>query len=179
MITGARISTYVDNCFLGRYAFPGFGFLMLFYAFGLSGLEGKRLKNVLLAVMAVCFLLQYRSELSLEYDAGLEVYEEFFENEVTPEDVIIGPYTHTIFLNVYHPDSRYYLYGYKSYTVPFANTEALTDHGQLADVTGNIWYICFDGGAPDEFAGDYTYEEALRFDYMYYKFVIYRLTAEN
>lgn len=218
ILSGALISVFVNNCFMGRYAFPGFGFLMLFYAVGMYRLcsggnacreemrdagkaawageiseaeraacgsgENRMGKGRLLAVCcvlgtaALCFVLQYRSELSLEYDKGLSVYEEFIENETTEEDVFIGPFTHTIFLNVYHPELQYYLYGYKLYSLPFVNTEALTDFNQLSDVRGNIWYICFEGGEPDQFAERYDYEEALSFHYMYYDFVIYRLTRK-
>ena len=90
---------------------------------------------------------------------------------------MIGPYTHTIFLNVYHPELQYYLCGYKLYSLPFSNTDALTDLSQLEDVTGNIWYVAFAGDRPDSMAEWYTYEEVLRFHYMYYDFVIFRLTA--
>lgn len=179
VLSGVLISVYVNNCFMGRYAFPGFGFLMLFYAVGMSSLRSGRVKAGIFAAALLCFALQYRSELSLEYDKGLAVYEEFVEEQVTGEDVFIGPYTHTIFLNVYHPELRYYLYGYKLYSLPFVNTEAFTEPAQLQDVQGNIWYICFAGGEPDNMSEWYEYEEALSFHYMYYDFVIYRLTERG
>lgn len=179
VLSGALISVYINNCFMGRYAFPGFGFLMLFYAVGASRISSGKLKAAVLAAAFFCFLLQYRSELSLEYDGGLKIYEEFVEEEVTGEDVFIGPYTHTIFLNVYHPELQYYLYGYKLYSLPFVHTEALTDWSQLEEVQGNIWYICFEGDAPDNLAERYDYEEALSFHYMYYDFVIYRCEVNS
>lgn len=175
-VVGGLISTYINNCFLGRYAFPGMGFVMLLYAVGFAQLRSRKGRAVLLAVAVFCFAAQYRSELQLEYDKGLESYEQFWEEQVTEEDVMIGPYTHTIFLNVYHPELQYFLWGYKLYSLPFVNTEALTDLNQLSDVRGNIWYVCFKGGEPDELAERYSYEEALSFHYMYYDFVIYKLS---
>ena len=50
----------------------------------------------------------------------------------------------------------------------------LTDYSQL-DSYENLWYICFQGGTPNELEDEYDYEEALEFHYMYYDFVIYRL----
>ena len=180
VLCGALISVFINNCFMGRYAFPGFGFLMLFYAVGMSracSQDGRSPVRAvcILASACLCFGLQYRSELSLEYDKGLGIYEDFVAEKVTDQDAFIGPYTHTIFLNVYHPELQYYLYGYKLYSLPFVNTEALTDFSQLDSVRGNLWYICFQGEKPENMAGMYDYEEALSFHYMYYDFVIYRL----
>lgn len=202
-LSGGLISVYINNCFLGRYAFPGFGFLMLLYAVGMSRVQeverGCRCKRAqtaegaaageergvrpgvpirtvcILTAAFLCFAAQYRSELSLEYDRGLQTYEEFVEEQVTPKDAFIGPFTHTIFLNVYHPNLRYFLEGYKLYSLPFVNTDAFTDISQLDAVEGNLWYICFDGAAPEKLTQWYSYEEALRFHYMYYDFVIYKL----
>ena len=117
---------------------------------------------------------QYVSEIRLEYDDGLQKYEDFIEEQVTENDAFIGPYTHTIFLNVYHPELHYYLLGYKLYSLPFVNTEALTNYSQL-ETYDNLWYICFQGGVPNEVEGEYRYEEAVKFHYMYYDFVVYRL----
>lgn len=175
ILTGVLISVYVNNCFLGRYAFPGFGFLMLFYAVGMDAVVCAWRKGALVLAAVLCFLPQYRSELALEYDPGLEIYEEFWESRVTEEDVMIGPFTHTIFLNVYHPQLQYYLFGGKLYSLPFVNTDALLEYSQLDGVEGNIWWICFQGDEPKQVAGHYDYEEALSFHYMYYDFVIYRL----
>ncbi len=175
ILTGGLVSVYINNCFLGRYAFPGFGFLMLFYAVGMNRLSGKKLKAAILAAAFLCFILQYRSELALEYDKGLQVYEEFFAEQVSCEDVIIVPSTHPLFLNVYHPDMQYYINQYKSYKLPFVNTEALTDPAQLNDVQGSIWYLCFEGGKPDSLKSAFAYEERVSFHYMYYDFVIYEL----
>ena len=176
---GGLISVYINNCFMGRYAFPGFGFVMLLYAVGMCQLKDKKGKYVLGAVAVLCFGMQYQSELRLEYDKGLETYEQFWEEQVTPEDVMIAPGTHAVFLNVYHPELQYYIHGYKLYSLPFSNTDALEDYSQLDEVTGNIWFIGMGDSSPEMMAEYYDYEEAVSFDYMYYDFVIYRLTKKN
>ena len=150
-IVGGMISATVNNCFMGRYAFPGMGFVMLWYAVGFAQItentKGKSRKiwaAGLLGTAGLCFLLQYTSEIRLEYDDGLETYENFVEEYMTENDAIIGPYTHTIFLNVYHPELHYYTIAYKLYSLPFVNTEALSSYSQL-DTYDNLWYICFQG----------------------------------
>lgn len=178
VLVGGMVSVYVNNCFLGRYVFPGFGFLMLFYAVGMSRLKGKKFRGAILAAALLCFVLQYRSELELEYDGGLNTYEEFIRAETTKEDVFISPSVHALFLNVYHPDMQYYIWLYKLYKLPFANTEALTDYSQLDGVQGNIWYLCFAGDTPENLADAFDYEEAESFHHMYYDFVIYRLVRK-
>ena len=175
-LTGALISYYINPCFLGRYVFPGFGSLALLYAVGMSNIDSKKIKAVVIALVIGSFSLQYLSELELEFDPGLEIYEEFIEENVGEDDCIIGPYGHTIFLNVYHPELQYFLYGYKLYSLPFVNTDAFTQWPQLEERSGNIWYICFEGDTPSNMEERYNYEEALSFHYMYYDFVIYRLT---
>ena len=89
--------------------------------------------------------------------------------------MIIAPGPHTVFLNVYHPEARYYIYPYKLYSLPFANTESLSEWSQLDGVKGNVWYIAFQGSQPDFAVERYDIEEALAFHYMYYDFVIFRL----
>ena len=178
-LTGALVSLYVNPCFLGRYAFPGFGSLALWYATGMRQISSRKIKTVVFAVAAGCFLAQYASELSLEYDPGLQTYETFLKENVKEEDCIMGPSEHTIFLNVYHPEKQYFLYGYKLYSLPFVNTDAFTQWYQLEDRGGTVWYICFDGDTPDRMAERYTWEEALRFHYMYYDFVIYKLQRNS
>lgn len=174
-LMGILISVYINNCFLGRYAFPGFGFLMLFYAVGMSRITSGKIRTCVLAVAAVCLLGQYTSELRLEYDRGLEAYESFWEEEVTEEDVIIGPHTHSVFLNVYHPEIQYYIFGYKLYSLPFVNTDALLEFSQLEGVQGNIWWITLDDNEPVQMEIYYTWEKELSFHYMYYDITIYRL----
>ena len=184
-IVGGVISATINNCFMGRYAFPGMGFVMLWYAVGFAQIvenAGEKSRKWWIAgtlgTASLCFVLQYTSEIHLEYDQGLETYENFIETEVTENDAIIGPYTHTIFLNVYHPELHYYLVGYKLYSLPFANTEALMEYNQL-DSYENLWYICFKGGEPDPMEDGYNYEVELEFHYMYYDFVIYRLEPKT
>ncbi len=173
---GVLASIYVNPCFLGRYAFPGFGAVALLYAVGMSQIQSKKIKTGVVIVALGCFLLQYSSELSLEYDNGLKTYEKFIEENVGPNDSIMGPSEHTIFLNVYHPDLQYYIYGYKLYSLPFKNTDSFTDWSQLEERDGNVWYICFEGATPDKMEERYDYEEGISFHYMYYDFVIYKLT---
>lgn len=175
-LTGALVSYYINPCFLGRYAFPGFGSLALLYAVGMSNIDSKKIRTAVFVVVISSFSLQYKSELELEFDPGLEIYEEFIEENVGAKDCIIGPYGHTIFLNVYHPELKYFLYGYKLYSLPFVNTDAFTQWPQLETRSGNIWYICFEGDTPAQMESRYDYEEALSFHYMYYDFVIYKLT---
>lgn len=177
-LTGILISIYINPCFLGRYAFPGFGSVALFYAVGMANIKPKQIKAAVTTIVLVCFLLQYRSELSLEYDSGLQTYEEFFENNVGEEDVMISSQGHTAMLTVYHPDRQYYIHGYKLYSLPFLNTDSLTDYSQLAGVAGNIWYIGFAGEEPDEMAESYSYEKVLDFHYMYYDFSIFKLVKK-
>ena len=184
-IVGGTISATINNCFMGRYSFPGMGFVMLWYAVGFAQItenakgKGKNAWSAgMLGTAAVCFLLQYSSELRLEYDKGMDIYEKFVEEQVTENDAFIGPYTHTIFLNVYYPELHYYTEGYKLYSLPFVNTDALTDYSQL-DGYENLWFICFQGGRPDKMAEYYNYQEALEFHYMYYDFVIYRLEEKK
>lgn len=175
-VAGGLISVYINNCFLGRYAFPGFGFIMLLYAVGMCQVKNKKAKGVIAAVALFCFALQYQSELRLEYDKGLETYEQFWEENVTDRDVMIAPSTHAVFLNVYHPDIQYYLHGYKLYSLPFSNTDALEDYGQLDNVQGNIWFVAMGNSSPEIMAPYYEAEEAVSFHFMYYDFVIYKLT---
>lgn len=175
-LTGALISYYVNPCFLGRYAFPGFGSFALFLAVGMANIDSKKIKTGVVVLAISSFALQYRSELMLEYDGGLSVYETFYQENVKENDCIIGPGEHTIFMNVYHPDTQYFINGYKRYSLPFVNTDAFTDWSQLEECGGDVWYICFEGSEPTPLAERYDYTEVLSFHYMYYDFVIYQMT---
>ena len=62
------------------------------------------------------------------------------------------------------------------YSLPFVNTEALSSYSQL-DAYDNLWYICFEGGLPNEMEDEYSYEQVLEFHYMYYDFAIFRPEA--
>lgn len=178
VLTGVLISTYINNCFLGRYVFSGFGFLMLFYAVGMSRLKLKKWKAGILAVAVVCFLVQYREEIILEYDDGLKTYEAFWEEQVGEKDEFIASGAHTAFMSVYHPEHQYYIYPYKLYSLPFANTDSITEWSQLKG-EGALWYIASVGDTPGFARERYDYEEVLAFHYMYYDFVIYRLTPKG
>lgn len=178
VLTGGLISAFMNNCFLGRYVFSGFGFLMLFYAAGISRLKQLRWKAGILTAAAVCFLVQYREEIILDYDGGLKTFETFWEEQVGEKDEIIATGPHTMFMSVYHPDHQYYIYPYKLYSLPFANTDSLTEPNQLKG-GGALWYIAFAGDTPQFATESYAYEEALAFHYMYYDFVIYRLEAKE
>ena len=68
--------------------------------------------------------------------------------------------------------------GYKLYSLPFVNTEALMEYDQL-DPYENLWYICFKGSEPGPMEDGYNYELELEFHYMYYDFVIYRLEPKT
>lgn len=176
-LTGVLVSYYINPCFLGRYAFPGFGALMLLYAVGMEQINSRKLKSAVVVTALVCFVLQYRSELSLEYDPGLNIYEEFYAENVGKEDVILTSQAHTAMLSVYHPEQKHFIYGYKSANLPFLNVEAYTELSQLMDVDGNIWFLCFSPDEPDEMAEHFTYELVLDFHYMYYDFSVFRLEA--
>ena len=43
-LTGALVSYYINPCFLGRYAFPGFGSLALLYAVGMSNIDSRKIR---------------------------------------------------------------------------------------------------------------------------------------
>lgn len=178
VLTGGLISAFMNNCFLGRYVFSGFGFLMLFYAAGISRLKQLRWKAGILTAAAVCFLVQYREEIILDYDGGLKTFETFWEEQVGEKDEIIATGPHTMFMSVYYPDHQYYIYPYKLYSLPFANTDSLTEPNQLKG-GGALWYIAFAGDTPQFATESYAYEEALALHYMYYDFVIYRLEAKE
>ncbi|MCM1113174.1 MAG: glycosyltransferase family 39 protein [Muribaculum sp.] len=175
-LTGFVISACVNNCFLGRYAFPGFGFWMLVYAVGMEQIGRKWLRGGIWAALAVCFLLQYRSECALEYDGGLAAYERFWEEQTQEGDAWIAPIGHTVFLSVYHPEASYYLSGYVPVDLSFPNLESCYDLRRLlAESPGNVWYIAFAGDSPADEEAEPEFEQAAAFSYMYYDFVIYRL----
>lgn len=174
-LTGGLLSYYVTPCFLGRYIFPGFGALALLYAVGMGQISSRRIRAAVLLVFLFCFVSQYRSELKLEYDKGLQEYEAFYESNVGPEDVIMATDIHPLLLSVYHPDRQYMGYGYLPPFSPFQNTTVFTQWEQLQDVTGDIWLYGFADRDMPGFEPYYSLEQAFQFHYMYYDFVIYRL----
>ena len=153
-MTGFLVSAFLNNCFLGRYAFPGFGFWMLVLAMGFNriwdmGKRGKIAGALILTALLVCFWAQYRLELQLEYDGGLEKYEQFWEENVKDGDVWIGAQGHTIFLSVYHPEQDYYIDGYAPADLSFPHLESCYDVSRLVqEGEYNTWYIDFAGSPP-------------------------------
>lgn len=174
-LVGVLLSVYVNPCFLGRYVFPGFGAVALLYAVGMSQVKNGKLRTTLVVCMILLFAMQYQSELALEYDDGLQTYEEFVEENIAPEDAVIASQMHSSMLSVYHPERNFYINGWKLNKNPFSNTQSFTEWSQLQDVSGDIWYIGFAGETPAGYEAYCTYEKTLEFHYMYYDFVIWRL----
>lgn len=174
-LIGCLLSYYVTPCFLGRYVFTGFGALALWYAVGMRRIVSRKIKAAVILVFLLCFGLQYRSELQLEYDKGLQEYEEFYDSHIQQDDLIMATEIHTVYLNIYHPDRQYMVYGYLEPFSPFQNTTVFKEWEQLDDVTGDIWLYAFSNRNLPNLSEYYNYEEAFRFHYMYYDFIIYRL----
>lgn len=174
-LTGGLLSYYVTPCFLGRYIFPGFGALALLYAVGMGQISSRRVRAAVLLVFLFCFVSQYRSELKLEYDKGLQEYEAFYENNVEEEDLLMTTDIHPLLLSVHHPERQYMAYGYLPPFSPFQNTAVFTQWEQLEGVTGDIWLIGFADRDMPGFSPYYSLEQTFSFHYMYYDFVIYRL----
>lgn len=173
-IVGIVISIFVDHGFLGRYVFSGFAAVMLLYAVGMEQLDSKIMKILVILSVAVCFLLQYGSELKLEYDAGLNTWKNFAE-DVGPNDVIMADNVHSLYLSIYYPDNNYMIYGFMPEYAPFQNTETFTRWEQLEQYEGVLWYICSADHTPILLAEKYTWEEEISFHYMYQDFKIFRL----
>lgn len=174
-LTGCLLSYYVTPCFLGRYIFPGFGALALWYAAGMRQISSRRIRAAVMLTFLVCFVMQYRSESGLEYDRGLAEYQKFYEENVQEEDLIMATDIHTLYLNIYHPERPYMVYGYLPSFSPFQNTTVFTRWEQLEDVKGTIWLYAFAERDLPGFSPFYSCEPAFRFHYMYYDFAIYRL----
>ena len=173
--TGFVISLFVNNCFMGRYAFPGFGFVVLLWAVGMSNIHKGVLKYGILALMLGCFIAQYRIELALEYDGGLQKYRDFWQANVKEGDAVIAPTGHAVFPGVYHPEGTYYLYGYVPVDLSFPNLNECYDLGQLVRDKETVWYLCFKGDDPSDVEDGLEFREVFSFRYMYYEFVIYEL----
>lgn len=174
-LTGFVISVFINNCFMGRYAFPGFGFIVLALAVGMSNIRFAGVKGGILAVAFGCFVAQYSSELSLEYDGGLQEYKTFWQEQVKEGDVFIAPDGHAIFPSIYYPENTYYLYGYVPVDLSFPNLNECYDLGQLVREKHTVWYICFAGDTPADVEDGLSFREAASFHYMYYDFVIYEM----
>ena len=178
-LAGCLLSYYVTPCFLGRYIFAGFGALALWYAVGMRQIVSRKIKTAVALVFLLCFVQQYRSELQLEYDKGLQEYQAFYEDNVQADDLIMATDIHALYLNIYHPEQRYMAYGYLPSFSPFQNTAVFTEWEQLADVTGEIWLYAFAERNLPGFSPYYNCEPVFQFHYMYYDFVIYRLVPAD
>ena len=173
-IVGIVISVFTDQGFLGRYVFSGFAAIMLLYAVGMEQLHSEIMKILVILSVAVCFLLQYGSELKLEYDAGLDMWKNFVEI-VAPNDVIMAENIHSLYLSVYYPDHNYMIYGFMPEYVPFQNAETFTRWEQLEQYEGVLWYICGADHTPILLEEKYTWEEEIDFHYMYQDFKVFCL----
>lgn len=176
-LTGGLLSYYVTPCFTGRYIFPGFGIVALWYAMGMEQIASRKIRAAVVLIFLLCFGMQYPPTLETEYDKGMQEYEKFYEENVKPEDVIMSVGIHSLLPSVYHPERQYMAYGHLPEFSPFPNTTVFTDWGQLESVEGDIWICAIDildlpGFAPYY---EYDYENAFHFHYMYYDFTIYRL----
>ena len=174
-VTGYLLSYRVASCFMGRYIFFGFGGLALWYAVGMKGIHSRKVKTTVTALFLLCFVLQYRWELKMEYGSGLREYENFYESSVKPQDMIMAMSVHALYLNVYHPDRPYMVYGSLPAFSPFYNTAVFQQWEQLADVQGDIWVYTLDNFQLPDFAPTYLCEHVFSFEYMTLQFQIYRL----
>ncbi len=172
VLIGTYLNLYVASCFMGRYVFSSFGILALIYALGMKQIKRKSLKTGICIIALYCFVIQYHSELTLEYDTELEQYREFIENHIDEDDVIMTETYHMLMLSVYYPDLNYIAYGYLDEWMPFQVDFVFTAWEQLEDLTGTLWYI---GSTPDNLSHQYSYQEALRFRHMYYEIQVYKM----
>lgn len=171
-VLGTYLNNNVASCFMGRYVFSAFGTLALLYALGMRQMEGKWLKVGVWCIAAYCFLMQYRSELQLEYDTEIEKYFEFIEQNVDEDDVIMAENNHLLMLSVYYPELQYMAYGNLPGFMPFEVNGVFTAWEQLEDVTGTVWFL----GPSTYFLADrYSAEAAIKFHHMYYDFELYEM----
>ena len=88
-LLGTYLNLYVASCFMGRYVFPAFGALALIYALGLKQIQKNIVKICIVVISLYCFIIQYRSELALEYQTELYQYQEFILENVNENDELI------------------------------------------------------------------------------------------
>ena len=89
--------------------------------------------------------------------------------------MILASSIHSLYLNVYHPDRPYMVYGSLPAFSPFHNTTVFRQWEQLADVEGDIWFFALDSLQAPDFSPHYQSECVLTFRYMTLDFRIYRL----
>lgn len=175
-IVGTYLNCYVASCFMGRYVFAGFGALALLYAQGVQQIKCKWMKAGVWIVAVFCFVMQYKSEIHLDYDSELSKFESFMEENVGEMDMVMADSPYTLMLRVYHPDQDYMIYGHLDEWMPFEVEGVFTAWEQLEEIPGTIWYI---GGSPELLAERYDYEPAVNFRHMYYAFEVYRLIPKE
>lgn len=169
---GTYMNCYVAPSFMGRYVIFGFAAVALLFAQGIQQIFGKALKAVVWLIAIVCFFMQYRAEVELDYSSELSAYEEFVESNLQEQDMMMASSIHTLMLSVYYPDRDYMIYGNLPKENPFPVEGAFTQWEQLEEIPGNLWFIGKDPGLLGE---RYDYEEAIRFQHMYYDFSIYKM----
>lgn len=178
MAVGLMVYLLTGQEFFGRVFFPGFASVMLLYAVGMEQLRSRTVKGVVIAAALAGFVLQYRSELELEYDPGLQTWKSFVEENVQENDVVMAPNVHTLYLSVFCPDTDFMIYVYLPGNSPF-RAQVFSDFPQLdrfARREATLWYVCAKGDTPDGLTGWYTWEEALNFHYMYQDFTVFQLS---
>lgn len=169
---GSFMNCYVAPSFMGRYVIFGFGGVALLFAQGVQRISCKALKPVIWVIAIVCFSMQYRAELELDYSSELSAYHEFAESHFEEQDVMMASNIHTLMLSVYYPEQNYMIYGNLPKENPFPVGGAFTQWEQLEEITGTLWFV---GKDPGLLADRYDYEEAIRFRHMYYDFGIYKM----
>lgn len=171
-LLGTFLNHYVAACFMGRYVFSVFGALALAYALGMHRMQNKWLKTGICIMALFCFVVQYRSELDLEYNTELDQYIEFIEENVKDGDCVIVEEYYRLMLSVYAPDLNYMAYGHLDEWMPFPVSEVFTEWEQLEKIEGTIWFL---GDEPGLLGEKYTYEQSLDFHHMYYDLEVYRM----
>ena len=171
-LLGTWLNLYVASCFMGRYVFPSFSALALIYALGMKQIQKNVFKICIAAVSLYCFLVQYHSELTLDYQTELNQYQEFILENIDENDVIMTEAYYLLMLSVYYPDLTYMAYGHLDEWMPFHVDSVFTEWEQLEEISGTLWYIGKDPGLLSE---QYTYEKALSFHHMYYDIEVYKM----
>lgn len=173
---GTYMNCNVAPSFMGRYVFFGFSGLALLYAYGMRQIAGKWMKLLVWVIALYCFVMQYRSELELDYTSELPAYQEFLEENVQEQDMIMCSSIYNLLLSIYYPDCDYMVYGYIEEWNPFPIVGTFTQWEQLEDVLGTLWYV---GETPEALGARYDYEEVLSFHHMYYDYNVYKMTPKE
>lgn len=177
VLVGVLIYVFTGQGFFGRYFFPAFGALILMYAVGMERIRFRWCSTAVAVVALICFFAQYRTELALEYDTGLDEWKKFMEENVGEDDLIMASSVHSLFLSVYFPEKDYMIYGYRPDYSPYRDVEAFWAWNQIEGRTGNIWFLYLPemGCDPNVLSERYTWEEAVDIHYMFYHFGFARM----